>query len=105
MSATRLRTLIDDARGCRVCAEALPHDPRPMFSIHEDARLLLIGQAPGAKVHAFGMPWTDASGRRLRDWLALHPSPRNGIWLRRNPFFEADLVPELQARVRGALES
>ena len=197
MGSPPLRVLVDEARACRICADALPHEPRPVFSIHEDARVLLIGQAPGAKVHASGVPWADASGRRLRSWLALdeptfydptriaivpmgfcypgkgpsgdlpprpecaerwmqpfvdampeieltlligayaqrwflgddakptltetvkhwadyadrnvfvmpHPSPRNGIWLRRNPFFEADLVPLLQARVSDALVS
>ena len=71
MGSPPLRVLVDEARACRICADALPHEPRPVFSIHEDARVLLIGQAPGAKVHASGVPWADASGRRLRSWLAL----------------------------------
>jgi uracil-DNA glycosylase len=191
----RLATLVAEAKACRTCVGALGHEPRPVFSVHADAKLLLVGQAPGAKVHASGVPWADASGRRLRAWLGLddetfydasqvailpmgfcfpgtgksgdlpprpecapqwmqpfiqrmpkleltlligmyaqrwflaedakgnltktvqaweeytdrgyfvlpHPSPRNGIWLRRNPFFEAELVPLLQARVAAAL--
>lgn len=191
----RLATLVSEAKACRTCAGALDHDPRPVFSAHADAKLLLVGQAPGAKVHASGVPWADASGKRLRAWLGLdettfydpaqvailpmgfcfpgtgksgdlpprpecapqwmqpfidrmpkiqltlligmyaqrwflakdakanltktvqawqeytergyfvlpHPSPRNGIWLRRNPFFEAELVPLLQERVAEAL--
>lgn len=192
---TRLPTLVRQAKACQICAESLEHEPRPVFSAHADAKLLLVGQAPGAKVHASGVPWADASGKRLRAWLGLddetfydetkvailpmgfcfpgtgksgdlpprpecapkwmqafidkmpklqltlligmyaqrwfleesakatltktveawqdytdrgyfvtpHPSPRNGIWLRRNPFFEAELVPLLQSRVAAAL--
>lgn len=193
----RLATLVSEAKACRTCAGALDHEPRPVFSVHADAKLLLVGQAPGAKVHASGVPWADASGKRLRAWLGLdeetfydpsnvailpmgfcfpgtgksgdlpprpecapqwmrpfidrmpklrltlligmyaqrwflaetakanltktveawqeytedgyfvlpHPSPRNGIWLRRNPFFEAELVPLLQERVAEVLHS
>ncbi|MGH1345165.1 MAG: uracil-DNA glycosylase family protein [Nannocystales bacterium] len=193
--ATRLRTLVRQAKACQICAPSLGHEPRPVFSAHPEAKLLLVGQAPGAKVHASGVPWADASGKRLRSWLGLddetfydetqvailpmgfcfpgtgksgdlpprpecapkwmqplvdqmpklqltlligmyaqrwflkesakatltktveawqdytahgyfvlpHPSPRNGIWLRRNPFFEAELVPLLQSKVADAL--
>ena len=66
-----LCALLDEVRGCRVCAEELPLGPRPVLRASATARLLLIGQAPGTKVHASGMPWTDASGERLRDWLDL----------------------------------
>jgi uracil-DNA glycosylase len=63
--------LLDRARACRVCAKELPLGPRPVFRLTESARLLIVGQAPGTKVHATGIPWNDPSGDRLRDWLAL----------------------------------
>lgn len=61
------------AAACTVCAADLPHGPRPVFRVHPDARLLIVGQAPGSKVHASGVPWDDPSGDRLRAWLALPP--------------------------------
>ena len=69
--AEDLEALLAEVRGCRVCAEALPLGPRPVLRAAASARLLLIGQAPGTRVHASGMPWTDASGDRLRGWLDL----------------------------------
>lgn len=56
---------------CRICAEQLPHPPRPVVVVHPDARVLIVGQAPGRKVHESGIPWNDASGRRLRQWLGV----------------------------------
>jgi len=172
-------------RACTLCKATIP-EPNPILRAHQDARLLIIGQAPGTKVHASGIPWDDASGKRLRQWLHMsdsdfydeskvaivpmgfcypgkgksgdlpprpecapkwheqvlqqmpnirctlligqyaqqyylpgssktltervsnwrthapdyfmlpHPSPRNQMWLRRNPWFEEELVPELQ---------
>lgn len=180
-----LTDLIADVRNCTVCAKHIPA-PNPVIRAHSKASLLIIGQAPGTKVHASGIPWNDASGKRLRQWLSMsetdfydetkvaivpmgfcypgkgksgdlpprpecaplwhdnilkllpnvritlligqyaqnyylpdsvptltervrnwrkhspryfvmpHPSPRNQLWLRRNPWFEDDLVPELQ---------
>ncbi len=173
----------------------LPHEPRPVFQVGPSARLLIVGQAPGARVHASGVAWADQSGARLREWLGVddetfydpqqvallpmgfcfpgrgrsgdlpprpecapqwmapfvdamrelrltiligryaqrhflksrvrasvtqtiadwreyledgvfvlpHPSPRNNIWLRKNPSFEAELVPHLKVAVREAL--
>lgn len=177
-------------RACTACAAALPLGPRPVFRAHPAARLLIVGQAPGTRVHASGIPWDDPSGARLREWLALdaaafydvqrvaivptglcypgrgpsgdlpprpecaprwhppllahlpnvelvllvgsyaqayylgaarraslaetvrawrgyaprwfplpHPSPRNTLWLRRNPWFEADVLPALRSRL------
>ncbi len=57
--------------GCRLCAEHLPHGVRPVVSFSPTARLLIIGQAPGSKVHESGIPWDDASGDRLREWTGL----------------------------------
>jgi uracil-DNA glycosylase len=66
-----LDTLLSDVRRCTVCAAHLPLGPRPIVQIGATARLLIVGQAPGSKVHASGVPWQDDSGRRLRDWLGI----------------------------------
>jgi uracil-DNA glycosylase len=59
-----------EARACSLCAD-LPLGPRPVFRVSPTARLLIIGQAPGTKVHATGIPWNDPSGDRLRGWLGM----------------------------------
>ncbi len=186
-----LEALVAAARACRVCAQHLPLGPRPVVRARVSARLLIVGQAPGTRVHETGVPWNDPSGDRLRHWLDLdreafydearisivpmglcypgrdprggdnpprpecaplwhpplraalpgieltllvgsyaqryylgkrrkasmtetvrawhdylpavlplpHPSWRNTAWLRKNPWFEADLVPVLRQRV------
>ena len=188
MSAfARLQTEISN---CRICADQLEHEPRPVVSVSKDSKILIIGQAPGTKVHASGIPWDDASGKNLRKWLSVttdqfydtnlfgivpmgfcypgkgksgdlpprpecapkwhtellkemekveltlliglyaqnyylgndkrktltetvfnykeylpeylplvHPSPRNGIWMRKNPWFETEVIPILQSKV------
>ena len=58
-------------RACKLCAEHLPLGPRPVLQISRTARILIAGQAPGRKVHETGIPFDDASGDRLRDWLGL----------------------------------
>jgi len=190
----KLDRLAAEIRACTLCAESLPLGPRPVVRLGASARVLIIGQAPGTKVHASGTPWDDASGERLRDWMALdreafydtariaimpmgfcypgrgkggdlpprpecaprwhdrvrallpqvrltlligqyaqarylkerggtledtvrgwrqhlqqgyfplpHPSPRNTLWLRRRPWFEAEVVPALrEALARSA---
>jgi uracil-DNA glycosylase len=190
-----LDTLLDEVRACTLCAEHLPLGPRPVLRAASSARVMVIGQAPGTKVHATGIPWNDPSGDRLREWLALdhdtfyderrvaivpmgfcypgrnerggdlpprpecaptwherirshlpkieltlligqyaqhfylgkrkkktltetvrtwreygpdfiptpHPSFRNNLWLRKNPWFESEVVPELRARVHALL--
>ncbi|NVK42510.1 MAG: uracil-DNA glycosylase family protein [Oceanospirillaceae bacterium] len=184
--------LVADIRACRHC-QGLPDGVRPIIQAGADARLLIIGQAPGVRANAKGRPFDDASGDRLRAWMGLtrdsfydpqqvaimpmgfcfpgrgrsgdlpprpecaplwharllatlphiqltlligqyaqraysprpfssltdcvehwrellpaylplpHPSPRNQLWLKRHPWFEATLLPELRARVRAAL--
>lgn len=190
-----LTALLSEISACRACEAHLPLGPRPVVQVDPRARILIIGQAPGTKVHASGIPWDDASGKRLRDWLGVtaedfydptkfaivpmgfcypgrgtggdnpprpecaprwhsrvlaqlpdvrltlligahaqkrylgerrkptlgetvqawqdyaddgffplvHPSPRNGIWLRRNPWFEANLVPHLRQQMQNFL--
>ncbi len=68
---TRLDTLLTEVRACTLCADALPLGPRPTLRAKRSAKLLIVGQAPGTKVHATGIPWNDPSGNRLRDWLAI----------------------------------
>lgn len=63
--------LLQSIRDCRVCASHLPYAPNPIVRLHADARILLIGQAPGTKVHATGIPWNDQSGDKLRAWLGV----------------------------------
>ncbi len=71
MSGAALDALLDEVRQCRVCAADLPLGPRPVLRASPSARLLIIGQAPGTKVHESGVPWNDPSGDRLREWLAM----------------------------------
>ena len=190
-----LASLLERIRACAICAAHLPLGPRPVLRAAASARLLLVGQAPGARVHETGVPWNDRSGDRLREWTALapdvfydesriaiapmgfcfpgtdprggdypprpecapawrrdllarlpnveltlpigghaqayhlgarrkrtvtetvaawreylpgavplpHPSWRNTAWLRRNPWFDDDLIPELRRRVAAVL--
>ncbi len=190
---TSLTSLLHEVRACTLCAEHLPLGPRPVLQAHTSARILIAGQAPGRKVHETGLPFNDASGDRLRQWLGIsretfydprqlaiipmgfcfpgtgpsgdlpprpecaptwrqpllahlkhieltlvigqyaqayhfqaegasltetvrawrnhwplmvpmpHPSPRNNLWLKRNPWFEAELLPVLRARVAEVL--
>lgn len=195
MGTESLEKVLREARACRVCAAHLPLGPRPVLRAAEGARILIVGQAPGTKVHHTGIPWNDPSGDRLRQWLDLdrkafydvtriaiapigfcypgrdprggdlpprpecaplwqprllaalprlelillvgshaqayhlgrqrkrtmsetvrayrdylprywplpHPSWRNTAWLKRNPWFETELLPELRARVHDLL--
>ncbi len=64
------RTLAE-ARACRVCAAHLPLGARPVLRASVTACVLIVGQAPGTRAHATGIPWNDPSGDRLRDWLGL----------------------------------
>lgn len=60
-------------RACTLCAPHLPLGPRPVLRASPSARLLIVGQAPGTRVHETGIPWNDRSGDRLRHWLDLDP--------------------------------
>jgi uracil-DNA glycosylase len=69
-----LKRLLHEISACRICEADLPHGPRPVFRASTGARLLIISQAPGSKVHQTGIPWDDASGDRLRNWMDLDRS-------------------------------
>lgn len=150
---TSFNSLLADVRACDLCAAHLPYGVRPVLQIQPRARVLIAGQAPGRKVHESGVPFDDASGDRLRDWLGVtreafydpkriailpmgfcfpgsgrsgdlpprpecapawrthwrgaialpHPSPRNNLRLRRNPWFRAEVLPALRKRVSKVL--
>ena len=186
-----MEKLLKEIRKCEQCKAFLPETPNPVLQAGKDAKIVIIGQAPGARVHASGIPWDDQSGTELRRWLEVdkrqfydsnlfalvpmgfcypgkgasgdlppmvecaplwhgkllasmkqikliiligqyaqkyylkenfspsltenvkrfrdflpaylplvHPSPRNNIWQKKNPWFEQEVVPELRAIVR-----
>ncbi len=71
-----LHGLIGEIRACRICRDApigppLPHEPRPVLRVSATARIGVFGQAPGTRVHASGVPFTDPSGVRLRSWMGV----------------------------------
>jgi uracil-DNA glycosylase len=77
-----LAPLLAEIRACRLCAAHLPDGPRPVVQASTSSRLLIVGQAPGRKVHASGIPFDDVSGDRLRAWLAID----------RTTFYDAERV-------------
>jgi len=64
-----MQDLLTNIRNCDVCAKHLALGPRPIVSAHAESKIVIVGQAPGTKVHASGIPWDDASGKQLRKWL------------------------------------
>ncbi|MCO4837781.1 MAG: uracil-DNA glycosylase family protein [Oceanospirillaceae bacterium] len=64
-------SLVADVKSCTICKNHLPSGVRPVFQLHPAASILIAGQAPGRKVHQSGIPFDDASGRRLREWLGI----------------------------------
>ncbi|MDE1927217.1 MAG: uracil-DNA glycosylase family protein, partial [Burkholderiales bacterium] len=68
---TRLSTLVDEVRGCTLCAASLPLPPRPLLQIGATATILIAGQAPGRRAHDSGIPFDDVSGERLRAWMGI----------------------------------
>ncbi len=66
-----LKALLDQIRHCRACEPQLPLGANPVIQANENAKLMIIGQAPGTRVHQTSIPWNDPSGDRLRDWLQL----------------------------------
>jgi uracil-DNA glycosylase len=71
ISRAAVTRLLTEIRACEVCAASLAAGPRPVVQFSATARIVIIGQAPGARVHASGVPWNDDSGARLRDWTSL----------------------------------
>ncbi|HQR23767.1 MAG TPA: uracil-DNA glycosylase family protein [Steroidobacteraceae bacterium] len=67
----QLARLLEEVRACRVCEAHLPLGPKPVLRADVHARVLIVGQAPGTRVHATGIPWNDPSGDRLRAWMNL----------------------------------
>jgi uracil-DNA glycosylase len=67
----KLPQFMDRVRGCAVCTDALPEGARPLLQAGRSAGIMVIGQAPGRRAHESGIPWDDASGQRLREWLGL----------------------------------
>ena len=70
-NSQELDVLLSRIRRCQICEDYLPLGPRPVLRAKKSARLLIVGQAPGTKVHASGTPWDDPSGDRLRHWLGI----------------------------------
>jgi uracil-DNA glycosylase len=73
------RRLLSEIGACRACVDApagkpLPHEPRPVVRVSRTAKIAVCGQAPGARVHASGIPFDDPSGARLRDWMGVSPA-------------------------------
>lgn len=77
-----IKKLIHSISRCEICAPCLDHKPRPVVQISQTSRILIAGQAPGRKVHESGIPFDDASGDRLRDWMGIS----------REDFYDADRI-------------
>ena len=83
-TAAALDAVLAGIRTCRACLGLLPHTPRPVVMVSAETRLLICGQAPGRRVHESGLPFTDPSGDRLRQWLGVahetfYADPRIGV--------------------------
>jgi Uracil-DNA glycosylase len=66
-----MKSLLQEIRDCNICKAHLLLGPRPIVAAHPEARIVIIGQAPGTKVHKTGIPWDDPSGNQLRKWLGV----------------------------------
>ena len=66
-----MQELLQQISACKVCEGLLPHEPHPVMAASAKSRILIIGQAPGSKVHASGVPWDDPSGNLLRKWMGI----------------------------------
>lgn len=66
-----MNSLILEIKSCKLCESFLPLGPKPVFVADSEAKILIIGQAPGTKVHASGIPWDDQSGKELRRWMGV----------------------------------
>ncbi|HHF7372414.1 uracil-DNA glycosylase family protein [Legionella pneumophila serogroup 1] len=68
---SQFESLLKEVRNCKICKQYLPLGPRPIIQLNKDVKILIAGQAPGKKVHETGIPFNDASGDRLRDWMGI----------------------------------
>ncbi|MBU3022005.1 uracil-DNA glycosylase family protein [Aestuariibacter sp. A3R04] len=71
-TSSQFDNLITRIYQCQRCVAALPYPPRPVLSVAEESRILIIGQAPGLKAHESQTPWNDVSGDRLRNWMGIN---------------------------------
>ena len=71
----QMQALLQEIRACRICEAHLALGPNPVLSAHPEARVMIVGQAPGTRVHRSGIPWNDPSGDRLREWLGVDKEP------------------------------
>ena len=69
-----LRVLAQEIRACTLCSAYLPLGPRPIIQVSNSAQILIVGQAPGSRVHETGIPFDDPSGNRLREWMGIDKS-------------------------------
>src|SRR5258708_30501705 len=69
----QFKRLLAEVRACRICEAHLPNPPRPVLRASPTASVLIVGQAPGRRVHESGIPWNDPSGEHLRELLGVHP--------------------------------
>ena len=81
--AQSFTSLLKDVRSCTICSEHLPLGSRPVLQLHPKAKILVVGQAPGARVHETGIPFNDPSGDRLRVWMGVS----------RETFYDAEKLP------------
>jgi uracil-DNA glycosylase len=66
-----MKKLLTEISQCSICKKHLPFAPRPIMQAGPEAKIIIIGQAPGLKVQQSGKPWDDASGKKLREWLGV----------------------------------
>jgi len=98
-----LTSLLRDVRDCRISEENLVDGVRPIRQVHSRARILIVGQYAMARhLDQKKQPFTDTvrAWKDHRPGRIPHPSPRNNIWLKKNPWSETDVLPYLRRRVR-----
>lgn len=67
-----LPALLKEIKSCTVCKDFLPLGCRPVLKASSKSKILVVGQAPGIRVHKSGIPWNDPSGNNLRKWLGVN---------------------------------
>lgn len=66
-----MKKLLAEIKACRICEAFLPYRPKPILSVSNHSKIIIIGQAPGQKAHDSGIPWNDQSGDNLRTWMGV----------------------------------